>query len=642
MTKYVNNNGVSEMWLNIKNWVTSQLLGYSQTGHTHTKSQITDLDLSNYVDKTSNQTISGPKTFTSVPTVKKDSAGDLLYLIDDTINTSNEDENGFPLTGHTNSLKIRGRNSNMIPCMLTGQVFTNGDTSAELRAYKYKDISSSNSRAILSLRYIYNSNYGIATFSNVSFITPNVTNTTNLGSSALQWNSTYTRHICIDNDINIWSSTINKTSNSGSLSLRGGTNYADGASIGLYGKDYNSTIAGAATITAYGNSDYTIFYLYPNGTMSVYNNSTDITKSIAMQEDVNTLLNGKANSSHTHTKSEITDFPTLATVATSGSYNDLSNKPTIPSKTSDLTNDSGFITSDNTKIPLAGSNQISGSLIPATTDAYNLGGPSYQWNNAYIKSLIINGVACGDILTHNASEFVPTSGGAVMTNYFLGRSVNTGSFMISGGTGWSSGGSIESFGSSHSSYAGQVRIQPALSDSNFKTMTIQPNGTWTWNGSACSVSSDSRLKDEISDISDEVLDAWENLEPKQYKLKSELETDKDNAQIHYGWIAQDVESIIKGNRKGDIKNGLWLHEEWEEQKEVSHEEKYTEEVETKDGKTKTVTKTRKVVDSPYRAKGDSYGLRYTECLVVECKYLRRCIARLTARIEELEKGNNVK
>ena len=35
----------------------------------------------------------------------------------------------------------------------------------------------------------------------------------------------------------------------------------------------------------------------------------------------------------------------LSTVATSGSYNDLSNKPTIPSKTSELTNDSGFLTS---------------------------------------------------------------------------------------------------------------------------------------------------------------------------------------------------------------------------------------------------------------------------------------------------------
>ena len=36
----------------------------------------------------------------------------------------------------------------------------------------------------------------------------------------------------------------------------------------------------------------------------------------------------------------------LATVATSGSYNDLSNKPTIPTNTSDLTNDSGFISTE--------------------------------------------------------------------------------------------------------------------------------------------------------------------------------------------------------------------------------------------------------------------------------------------------------
>lgn len=78
----------------------------------------------------------------------------------------------------------------------------------------------------------------------------------------------------------------------------------------------------------------------------------------------------------------------------------------VPTKTSDLTNDSGFITSDNTKIPLAGSNQISGDLVPSTDGTVNLGSVSYQWNNAYIKSLTINGVACGDILTHNVSEFV--------------------------------------------------------------------------------------------------------------------------------------------------------------------------------------------------------------------------------------------
>ena len=66
---------------------------------------------------------------------------------------------------------------------------------------------------------------------------------------------------------------------------------------------------------------------------------------IYSKSETDSLLGGKANSSHTHTKSQITDFPSLATVATSGSYSDLSNKPTIPSKTSQLTNDSGFLTS---------------------------------------------------------------------------------------------------------------------------------------------------------------------------------------------------------------------------------------------------------------------------------------------------------
>ena len=43
--------------------------------------------------------------------------------------------------------------------------------------------------------------------------------------------------------------------------------------------------------------------------------------------------------------SDILNKPTFATVATSGSYNDLSDKPTIPTTTSQLDNDSGFITS---------------------------------------------------------------------------------------------------------------------------------------------------------------------------------------------------------------------------------------------------------------------------------------------------------
>ena len=59
-------------------------------------------------------------------------------------------------------------------------------------------------------------------------------------------------------------------------------------------------------------------------------------------------LDGKANSSHTHTKSQITDFPTLSTVATSGSYNDLSNKPSIPSSSSDLSDGSSLVKTSST------------------------------------------------------------------------------------------------------------------------------------------------------------------------------------------------------------------------------------------------------------------------------------------------------
>lgn len=51
--------------------------------------------------------------------------------------------------------------------------------------------------------------------------------------------------------------------------------------------------------------------------------------------------------SDTTDPSYIQNKPTLATVATSGSYNDLVNTPSIPTATSDLQNDSGFITASD-------------------------------------------------------------------------------------------------------------------------------------------------------------------------------------------------------------------------------------------------------------------------------------------------------
>lgn len=65
----------------------------------------------------------------------------------------------------------------------------------------------------------------------------------------------------------------------------------------------------------------------------------------------------------------VTSKPDFKTVATTGSYNDLTDKPTIPTKTSELTNDSGFITSIPeeyvTETELSGKNYATVSQIPS-------------------------------------------------------------------------------------------------------------------------------------------------------------------------------------------------------------------------------------------------------------------------------------
>lgn len=62
--------------------------------------------------------------------------------------------------------------------------------------------------------------------------------------------------------------------------------------------------------------------------------------------------------------SQILNKPTLAPVATSGSYSDLSNRPTIPTTTSQLTNDSGYITSS----PVTSVNSKTGAVSLSNTD----------------------------------------------------------------------------------------------------------------------------------------------------------------------------------------------------------------------------------------------------------------------------------
>lgn len=90
----------------------------------------------------------------------------------------------------------------------------------------------------------------------------------------------------------------------------------------------SSDVTGLSTVATSGSyTDLTDKPNIPSAVLVDTALSSTSTNAIA-NNTVKNALDGKANSSHTHSASDITSG--LATVATSGSYNDLSNKPTIP------------------------------------------------------------------------------------------------------------------------------------------------------------------------------------------------------------------------------------------------------------------------------------------------------------------------
>ena len=305
----------------------------------------------------------------------------------------------------------------------------------------------------------------------------------------------------------------------------------------------------------------------------------------------------------------------------------------VPTKTSDLTNDSGFITEDNTKIPLSGTNELAGSIVPATDNSYDFGSSTYKLryiyaNTAYVTALNINGVVAGDILTHNVDEFIPRSGGAVLSGIDFCRTVDNSYLSFRGGSSETNGGGVLLFGKDFASAAGVVEFVPRSSSTNQKDMVLYPDGTWRWNGSAVQIISDQRLKQQIAEIDDKLLDAWEDVELSQFKFNDAVDQKGGKARLHTGYIVQQISKACRSHDVDISAYGLFCHEEYsEETAEI--------EVEQKDG---TKVKQHKVI----REANEHYSLRYTEAYAVECKYLRRCIARLTSRIEELEKGNDAK
>ena len=165
-------------------------------------------------------------------------------------------------------------------------------------------------------------------------------------------------------------------------------------------------------------------YLPDEGERNCYNglaaNWSILDGAVGTIAEHTSALSEKAPLVHTHTKSDITDFPALATVATSGSYNDLNNIPATfaPSShthsKSDITDFPAYGTTAGTicegndsrlsdaRTPVAHTHTksdvtdlLNSNFIPSANNSYDLGSSSYQWNNLYAKNYYYNGVAWG-------------------------------------------------------------------------------------------------------------------------------------------------------------------------------------------------------------------------------------------------------
>ena len=237
----------------------------------------------------------------------------------------------------------------------------------------------------------------------------------------------------------------------------------------------------------------------------------------------------------------------------------------------------------------------------------------------------VNGVSTTyDIHDANA---IPRSGGAVFTGFEICHTVNNRYFGIAGGTAWDNGAMLIAYGKDHAYRPGELQFV-CRDASDGKEMQLHPSGAWLWNGQAVQLISDQRLKQQIAEIDDKLLDAWEDVELSQFKYNDAVKQKGKSARLHTGYVVQQIQKACESHGVDVSQYGLYCHEEYPQETEEV-------EVEQADG---TKVKERKVI----REASEHYSLRYTEVYAVECMYLRRCIARLTARIEQLEKGDNSK
>ncbi|MBB3981484.1 hypothetical protein GGR44_001131 [Sphingobium fontiphilum] len=130
--------------------------------------------------------------------------------------------------------------------------------------------------------------------------------------------------------------------------------------------------------------------------------------------------------------------------------------------------------------------------------------------------------------------------------------------------------------------------------------------------------SDARDKVDVGAPDEALLDAWGGAAWRRYRFADAVAAKGADARWHMGMVAQETRDVIDGvlGAGAAVRWGLVCHDAWDAE----------DEARDADG----------ALVRPGRAAGDRWGLRYDECLALEAMWLRREIARLTARVTALE------
>lgn len=190
------------------------------------------------------------------------------------------------------------------------------------------------------------------------------------------------------------------------------------------------------------------------------------------------------------------------------------------------------------------------------------------------------------------------------TNVFVSRGATDKELSFYGGSTNSNGASFYLYGG-EGTFNGQFRVR-AAKGGTYRDLLGNYNGNLTWNGQTIQTTSDERLKTPLSNVPDDVLDAWGAVGWGQFQfLDAVEEKGADKARQHLGIIAQRVKSVFEERGLDACEYGILCHEE----RPASEDEEAV----------------------------DLWMVRYTEALAMEAAYQRRRADRAEARISTLER-----